>query len=826
VPRGSESASFASDLFSVEVSELLARHFSSLHIESGIAIDVIRERRARSVLGVKELADAGFSKAQRRPPGLLFPVHPPGGGPPLSCFRPDIPRVDKRGRELKYELPQGTTARLDVPLPCHPMVADPSIPLYLTEGQKKADALASHGVCATALLGVWNFKGKNEFGGVVLLADFDYIALNGRTVYIVFDSDVAQKRAVRDALARISEHLARRGAEVITLRLPPKADGGKCGVDDYLLNHTISDLTALGADGASSAPSAVPPIVELLDDAPSVLARPLALVEGRAYAATWLWVRTTVSQEVVKGEVVDVKPPRVEQAQRLFIVRDDGTVFGPGADVGIDDLGLAVRLAEPVRDGKEWRAPAVKAYRRGERPEPRDVFLQVAAVYDYFIDFAHSMADQQAMCELSACFSLATWFTPAFTVLPYPWPNGERGCGKTQWGTCWAHTSYLGEVVLASGSYPALRDLADYGAAILFDDAETMADPKKGDPQKRDLLLAGNRRGASVPLKEPVAGGGWRTRWVNAYCPRGFTAIRLPDPVLASRSVVLPLARTADPRRGNVDPADFERWPCDQRSLQDDLWTLALALLPEAAEVWGELGLERGVIGREFEPWRALLAVARLFERHGVAGLEARMRAVMRAYQAERDDLLADDHTVEVVLAILSLTADGVDIKDIRTIKDINCEEPRFSATQVADEVKAAADDEEATKWATSHRVGRILAHLRLERDRATTRKRSRFWQATPQQVFDLGRAYGLIVAPSGLNEFDEFENECGESQAHSDSAAPPEVNVHNVLNVPNVRPYQGALWDAAHPPSDDPLVALALALWPTARLVHVDQAS
>jgi peptidoglycan/xylan/chitin deacetylase (PgdA/CDA1 family) len=88
------------------------------------------------------------------------------------------------------------------------------IPLWLTEGQKKADSLASRGACAIALLGVWNFKGKNDFGGVTFLADFDHVAWNGRDVRIVFDNDMMRKPSVRKALERLTEHLQRKGATV------------------------------------------------------------------------------------------------------------------------------------------------------------------------------------------------------------------------------------------------------------------------------------------------------------------------------------------------------------------------------------------------------------------------------------------------------------------------------------------------------------------------------------------------------------------------------------------------------------------------------------
>ena len=85
-------------------------------------------------------------------------------------LRPDNPRFkagtakDTKPKIIKYEFPQGYPMRIDCPPICQAMMADPSIPLWVTEGIKKADALASRGLCAIDLLGVWNFKGKNQFG--------------------------------------------------------------------------------------------------------------------------------------------------------------------------------------------------------------------------------------------------------------------------------------------------------------------------------------------------------------------------------------------------------------------------------------------------------------------------------------------------------------------------------------------------------------------------------------------------------------------------------------------------------------------------------------
>ena len=259
------------------------------------------------------------------------------------------------------------------------------------------------------------------------------------------------------------------------------------------------------------------------------------------------------------------------------------------------------------------------------------------------------------MAEMIACYVLSTWLLDAFNVCGFVWPNGDRGSGKTQLITLIAELSYLGEVILAGGSFAALRDLADYGALLAFDDAENLGNPKLTDPDKRALLLAGNRRGATVPLKELTADKTWRTRHVNAFCPRCFSAIRLPDAVLASRTIVVPLIRTANRAKGNADVKDWAVWPHDCERLIDDLWAVGLRHLSALRAFEAVANRESALVGRNLEPWRAILAVARWLDELGAEGLWGRMDRLSLAYQAERPELETSDITVLVLKALRRL---------------------------------------------------------------------------------------------------------------------------------------------------------------------------
>ena len=126
-------------------------------------------------------------------------------------------------------------------------------------------------------------------------------------------------------------------------------------------------------------------------------------------------------------------------------------------------------------------------------------------------------------------------------------------------------------MILAGATYATLRDLADYGATLAFDEAERIMDRRHGDPEKQGLLLAGNRRGSTVPVKELTGSKTWRTRHINTFCPRLFSAIRLPNEVLMSRTITIPLLRSTDDEPANRDPLDHEIWPYDRRELINDL---------------------------------------------------------------------------------------------------------------------------------------------------------------------------------------------------------------------------------------------------------------
>jgi hypothetical protein len=201
--------------------ELSDEHRRMLLEESGIDPKIVAQRGYRTVCNRTEIP--GCFPRWQRVRGLLAPMFSPDGETTSYQLRPHKPIVRKDGDAPKYETPHGSQMIVDVHPRNRDKVRDASVPLWITEGIKKGDSLASRGVCAIALAGVWNYA-VAETHGKELLPCWDHVALKGRRVYIVYDSDVMVKKDVQLALERLVAALEAWGADVRVIYLSEVLD--------------------------------------------------------------------------------------------------------------------------------------------------------------------------------------------------------------------------------------------------------------------------------------------------------------------------------------------------------------------------------------------------------------------------------------------------------------------------------------------------------------------------------------------------------------------------------------------------------------------------
>ena len=213
---------------------LTPRHQQAM-VESTIAADIAAERPYLSV-AADDPHLAAFADYQWAS-GILIPIRPPDGTNGRYQLRRDVDRVavDRetgKQRTIKYEQPAGGEHRLDVHPRFHDVLSDPSVPLWVGEGIKKGDALASRGVACVSLGGV-------ECGLTpACLEDWKHIAVAGRTFIICFDYDPkpVTRQNVTRAQNKIASFLTEQGGRVRVVEIPPGPNGSKQGIDDFLAN--------------------------------------------------------------------------------------------------------------------------------------------------------------------------------------------------------------------------------------------------------------------------------------------------------------------------------------------------------------------------------------------------------------------------------------------------------------------------------------------------------------------------------------------------------------------------------------------------------------
>ena len=186
--------------------------------------------------------------------GIVFPYWDPFAGNGAGAFTP--PKTFHRVRLLgatggfaaqtkqqRYIQPPGTLNSVYVPKLVAGAAHNWAVflkgrePVYITEGEKKAIAACAAGFPTLGLGGVDVYRSqKRGVDALPLLAECDW---RTRLVFIVFDTDNADglKLEVLRSAQRLMDWLVVLGAAPELVILPPNADGGKQGWDDYLVRH-------------------------------------------------------------------------------------------------------------------------------------------------------------------------------------------------------------------------------------------------------------------------------------------------------------------------------------------------------------------------------------------------------------------------------------------------------------------------------------------------------------------------------------------------------------------------------------------------------------
>ena len=529
---------------------------------------------------------------------LVFPYDSPGHG---GLWRRDdefvrcklFPPVrDGEGHTMRYYQRSGTPPRLYIPTRARTALADPSVPLLITEGEKKALKANQEGLACVAVGGLWNWQ-----GGGRPIADLDRIDWCDRETWIVPDSDVWTRPDLLQPVFALGKELESRGAKVAVLKLPPGPNGTKVGLDDHLASHPPGDVGRLARLG----------------------------LKHPVFARTATWWREWITR---REEPASTSAGALELLERPETVR----VLHPAQDVteGVLWYGLPVEgtLVMITSNREAYRAdllPAGVALRHTD-PGRSTVSRAVALAW---LKLGGTGAMGEALDGLAAFFTryvvlrdprsallvgtwvAASWCYRAFRIFPYlSIRSAEKRCGKTRLLGLLARVGFNASPVTAHPTEALLyRSAARTGGVQLFDEVETLRGDKDRFEALINVLNVGFERGAVVPRYEK-RGDKMVEVPHEAYAPRVLAGIAGLKETLEDRALPLFMLRR---RRSEAVARLGRATEAEAQALRE---RCALASLTRIHEVCGayerapEL-LERAEIDdRAVDLWLPLVSVA------------------------------------------------------------------------------------------------------------------------------------------------------------------------------------------------------------------------
>lgn len=227
---------------------LAPAHIEELCKGSAISLDVLRRAGVYAIGDAKAAAKLLGRRAQdweERVPAWIAPYRLPFHddpvrfrGKPAKPF--ETPKEDGSVSLAKYVEPKGSPVHLyfGPSLLEGRALKDTSIPLWITEGEKKCLSAESAGLSCIAVSGVnqWHRKGETS-----LHPDFAHVALSGREVFLCFDRDALQNHLVLKEEKALGRALLAAGAKVYVVRLPEDAPK----LDDFFVRHEREEVVGL-----------------------------------------------------------------------------------------------------------------------------------------------------------------------------------------------------------------------------------------------------------------------------------------------------------------------------------------------------------------------------------------------------------------------------------------------------------------------------------------------------------------------------------------------------------------------------------------------------
>ncbi len=587
---------------------------------------------------------------------LVFPYDGPGHG---GLWRRDDefvrcklfpPVSDGQGHTIRYYQRSGTPPRLYLPGRARRALADPTVSLLITEGEKKALKANQEELACIAVGGLWNWQ-----AGGRPIADLDRVDWSDRQTVIVPDSDVWVRQDLVQPVFALGKELEGRGAKVNVLKLPSGPDAAKVGLDDYLCAH--------GGDA--------------LHQLPRLSLKHPTFTRVAAWWREWSrrkgFSEAEAPQSVLelleRGETLRLLHPAQDVADGILFygvpVGDRLTLITSQRQGFTPDMlpaGLALRHADPGPSSVKHQVAAAWLAGRADGSVARALDGLAAFLARYV-----ALRDPEAALWLAA-WTLGTWCYRAFRVFPYlSLRSAERRCGKSRLMRLLCRVGFNASPPTTHPTEAQLyREAARRSGMQAFDEMESLRGGG-GDKERLASLISvlnhGFEQGGAVSRQEK-RGERFVEMLYEVYAPRVIAGIAGLKDTLEDRSLALVMFR----RRKDEPVARLGRdTETEAQALRD---ACALACLARIEDILKAYDLApkvldgRDVDDRAVDLWAPLVALAM------VADVEAggdRAERLLRAARELSEAREADDESGQAARLVGALQRVAAEVRTVLT---------------------------------------------------------------------------------------------------------------------------------------------------------------
>jgi len=596
-------------------------HLANLKTDTGLSNETIQQEGIYSVppRDIDKILGSALSKKVSSL--LAFPYPGCDGFIRYKLFPP----VQTENGTIKYFQPPGTGNFLYVPKGIEAAFADASIPLYITEGEKKAVKAKQEGIPCVAMGGLWSWSDGTE--GKSLISDFDKINFNGRTVYLIPDNDWEQPdrhgepKNLRQAVYELGYRLIDRGAKVFIIYLP---EGPEKGLDDYLCKHTVYEYKALKKEEVRKysldemieliTPQSYPENQKELFEKLSRLSEVERELKFKTIAGKLNVSKTSVKNgfnlaNSKKRESVNIDEllEKCKEGCKIYTAQNyyDGILsYGAiinGNKLVIESNGNVVQSSQEVNmkfTQSKLTREAIKRFRSGEDINGKELHDRLSRLFS-----DHVVFPDKGISELLATWVIGTYMYKSFPYYGYLlFISPVKRCAKSLVEDLLSHVCHNATTRSINPSEASVfRQVDGDDITLIIDEVESLS-PKEKDkkPEMFSLLNSGFQKGSTVTRIES-RGKEFFPVSFNAYSPKVLAGIKGVSDTIEDRSFKIPMIRKTPGER--VKRFNLRQQESEVQQLRDDLYIFGLRHGPDVIELYdsitGKLSQMEGLDDRQ-----------------------------------------------------------------------------------------------------------------------------------------------------------------------------------------------------------------------------------